>query len=116
MAAFIAALHVLGWGTLLTIVAPQHLKLGTTVFGPGIGVTAYVLGMRHAFDADHIAAIDNSTRRLIGRGERPISVGFWFALGHSTIVFALALLIAAGARVLPHQLLGETRGSIARSA
>ena len=110
MAAFIVALHVLGWGTLLTIVAPEHLKLGTTVFGLGIGVTAYVLGMRHAFDADHIAAIDNSTRRLMGRGERPISVGFWFALGHSTIVFALVLLIAVGARAVPHQLLGGGSG------
>jgi len=113
MAAFIIALHVLGWGTLVKIVAPQHLKLGGTVFGLGIGVTAYVLGMRHAFDADHIAAIDNSTRRLMGRSERPVSVGFWFALGHSTIVFALVLLIAVGARAVPRQLL--TGGSEIRS-
>ncbi len=110
MGAFIAVLHLLGWGTLIVIVAPQHLKAGTTAFGIGIGVTAYVLGLRHAFDADHIAAIDNTTRRLMSRGERPVSVGFWFALGHSTIVFALALLIGIGARSLPGRLLDAHSG------
>ena len=110
MASFIGALHLVGWGTLIAFVVPQHLKLGTTAFGFGIGATAYVLGLRHAFDADHIAAIDNTTRRLVGRGERPGSVGFWFALGHSTIVFALALLIALGARALPGQLLNGHSG------
>jgi nickel/cobalt transporter (NiCoT) family protein len=110
ISAFICALHVLGWGTLAAIVAPQHLRLGTTAFGLGIGVTAYILGVRHAFDADHIAAIDNTTRRLMSRDERPVSVGFWFALGHSTIVFALALFIAIGARALPHQLLSGHSG------
>jgi len=105
MASFIAALHLLGWGTLVVIVVPARLKAGTTAFGLGIGATAYVLGMRHAFDADHIAAIDNTTRRLMSRDQRPTSVGFWFALGHSTIVFALALVIALGARALPNQLL-----------
>jgi nickel/cobalt transporter (NiCoT) family protein len=109
-AVFIAALHLLGWGTLVAIVVPQHLKVGTTAFGLGIGVTAYVLGLRHAFDADHIAAIDNTTRRMLSRGERPLSVGFWFALGHSTVVFALVLLIGLGARSLPGQLLNEHSG------
>jgi high-affinity nickel permease len=47
----------------------------------GVGLTAYVLGLRHAFDADHIAAIDNTTRRLAEEGRRPLSVGFWFSLG-----------------------------------
>ena len=56
--------------------------------------------MRHAFDADHISAIDNTTRKLMGDGKRPLSVGFWFSLGHSTIVFALALLISLGVRAL----------------
>jgi nickel/cobalt transporter (NiCoT) family protein len=102
--AVICALHVLGWGTLVAIVVPQHLRIGATALGLGLGTTAYILGIRHAFDADHIAAIDNTTRRLIGCGGRPVSVGFWFALGHSTIVFGLALLIAIGARSLPHQL------------
>ena len=56
--------------------------------------------MRHAFDADHIAAIDNTTRKLMSEGKRPLSVGFWFSLGHSSIVFALCVLLAAGVRAL----------------
>jgi nickel/cobalt transporter (NiCoT) family protein len=107
MGAFIGILHLLGWGTLVLIVVPQHLQLGTTAFGLGIGVTAYVLGLRHAFDADHIAAIDNTTRTLSRRGQRPVSVGFWFSLGHSSVVFALALLIALGAHALPRELVDE---------
>ena len=58
--------------------------LSGQVFGIGLGVTAYTLGMRHAFDADHIAAIDNTTRKLMADGKRPLSVGFWFSLGHSS--------------------------------
>ena len=63
-------------------------------------MTAYTLGLRHAFDADHISAIDNTTRKLMQEGKRPLSVGFWFSLGHSTIVFALAFLISIGVRSL----------------
>ncbi|MBV2357155.1 HoxN/HupN/NixA family nickel/cobalt transporter, partial [Streptomyces sp. J2-1] len=100
MAAFVLALHVIGWGTLIGIVAPQHLSAGAQSFGIGIGVTAYTLGMRHAFDADHIAAIDNTTRKLMGQGRRPLSVGFWFSLGHSSIVFGLALLLSLGMKAL----------------
>jgi high-affinity nickel-transport protein len=66
----------------------------------GVGITAYTLGLRHAFDADHIAAIDNTTRKLMGEGQRPLSVGFWLSLGHSTIVFALGLLVVLGVRGL----------------
>jgi high-affinity nickel-transport protein len=68
--------------------------------GVGVGLTAYTLGLRHAFDADHIAAIDNTTRKLMADGQRPLSVGFFFSLGHSTIVFALAALFAVGVRGL----------------
>ncbi|MFF9136683.1 HoxN/HupN/NixA family nickel/cobalt transporter [Streptomyces albogriseolus] len=101
LAAAILALHVIGWGTLLLVVVPQHFDLGSQgAFGIGLGVTAYVLGMRHAFDADHIAAIDNTTRKLISDGQRPLSVGFFFSLGHSTVVFLLALLFALGVRSL----------------
>jgi high-affinity nickel-transport protein len=82
MAALVLALHVLGWFTLVGIVAPEHYSVGQKSFGVGIGVTAYTLGMRHAFDADHIAAIDNATRKL-GEGQRPLSVGFRFSFGHS---------------------------------
>jgi len=94
--AVIAALHVFAFGILAALVAPHHYKVGTQVFGLGLGVTAYTLGMRHAFDADHIAAIDNTTRKLMADGKRPISVGFWFALGHSSIVIVLSAGIAAG--------------------
>jgi nickel/cobalt transporter (NiCoT) family protein len=96
-------MHVVAWGTLLLAVVPQHLALGTQVFGVGLGVTAYTLGMRHAFDADHIAAIDGTTRKLMAEGRRPVSVGFWFSLGHSSIVLALRLALAAGVRALVGQ-------------
>ncbi|MEP6600014.1 MAG: HoxN/HupN/NixA family nickel/cobalt transporter [Actinomycetota bacterium] len=100
MAGFIVALHVIGWFTLAAIVAPQHYSLGTKTLGLGIGLTAYTLGMRHAFDADHIAAIDNTTRKLMNDGQRPLSVGFWFSLGHSTIVFGLAVLLSLGVKAI----------------
>lgn len=109
MAAFIVALHLLGWGVLAGLVAPHHYSVGPgQVFGIGLGVTAYALGMRHAFDADHIAAIDNTTRKLINSGTRPLSVGFWFSLGHSSIVFGLVLLLALGVRALAGQLNDES--------
>jgi high-affinity nickel-transport protein len=95
----VAALHVIGFVTLFALVAPGHYRLGPTgAFTVGVGLTAYTLGMRHAFDADHIAAIDNTTRKLMADGQRPLSVGFWFSLGHSTIVFALAFLLSVGIR------------------
>ncbi|MEV7737104.1 HoxN/HupN/NixA family nickel/cobalt transporter [Streptomyces sp. NPDC088921] len=100
MAAFVVALHVIGWFTLVAIVAPHHYGVGEKSFGIGIGVTAYTLGMRHAFDADHIAAVDNTTRKLMGEGQRPLSVGFWFSLGHSSVVFVLALLLSLGVKAL----------------
>src|SRR6202034_3205572 len=101
MVAVVVGLHVAGFLMLIALVAPHHYRLGSAgAFTFGIGVTAYTLGMRHAFDADHISAIDNTTRKLMGEGKRPLSVGFWFSLGHSTIVFALALLISLGLRAL----------------
>ncbi|PRI12829.1 HoxN/HupN/NixA family nickel/cobalt transporter, partial [Mycobacterium shigaense] len=100
MLALIVALHVIGWGILLLIVDPARLSLGGKAFGIGIGVTAYTLGLRHAFDADHIAAIDNTTRKLMSDGQRPLAVGFFFSLGHSTVVFALAVLLATGVRAI----------------
>jgi nickel/cobalt transporter (NiCoT) family protein len=96
----VALLHVVAWGVLLLLVVPRHLAVGTQAFGVGLGVTAYTLGMRHAFDADHIAAIDNTTRKLLAEGRRPVSAGFWFALGHSSVVLVLAVLIAVGAHAV----------------
>jgi high-affinity nickel-transport protein len=101
MAAVIAALHIVGFGLLILLVVPQHFKLGTAgTFAIGTGITAYTLGMRHAFDADHIAAIDNTTRKMMSEGQRPLSVGFFFSLGHSTVVFGLAFLLSIGVRAL----------------
>jgi high-affinity nickel-transport protein len=98
---FVIVLHVVGWGVLALAVAPQHIVLGSAgVFGVGLGVTAYLLGVRHAFDADHIAVIDNTTRKLVGEGKRSVSGGFWFSLGHSSVVFGLALLLALGIKAL----------------
>jgi high-affinity nickel-transport protein len=97
----IALLHAVGFFLLFAFVVPNHFALGGSgVFGVGVGITAYMLGMRHAFDVDHIAAIDNTTRKLMTDGQRPLSVGFFFSLGHSTIVFALAALFAIGVRGL----------------
>ncbi len=99
LATVIGALHLVGFGTLLFLIAPQHYQVGTQVFGIGLGLTAYTFGMRHAFDADHIAAIDNTTRKLTADGSRPKSVGFWFALGHSMMVLVLALLVIAATKI-----------------
>lgn len=97
--AFIALLHVLGWGVLALVVIPAGIPLGGgggALVTLGIGLTAYALGVRHAFDADHIAAIDNTTRRLSERGKPANTVGFWFSLGHSTVVVVLCILLTFG--------------------
>ena len=101
MAATVLGLNIVGWGMLvLALHGHHHSSSRTEFFGFGTGVLAYTLGMRHAFDADHIAAIDNTTRKLIQDGERPLSVGYFFSLGHSTIVFVLAVLLNFGIRAL----------------
>ena len=111
MGAVIVGLHVVGLGVLFGLVVPAHHALGgsTPVFGAGVGVLAYTFGLRHAFDADHIAAVDNTTRKLLtdraldGTTRRPLSVGFWFSLGHSSVVFALSFALAAGVKALAGQ-------------
>jgi nickel/cobalt transporter (NiCoT) family protein len=104
MGAFIVLLHVVGIGVLCGVVAPRHFQLGGDhpVFTVGVGALAYTFGLRHAFDADHIAAVDNATRKLLAddTGRKPLSLGFWFSLGHSTIVFALALLLSFGVKAV----------------
>jgi nickel/cobalt transporter (NiCoT) family protein len=103
MVGFIALLHAAGW-TLLVVASTRHYGIGATkVLGIGTGVLAYTLGMRHAFDADHIAAIDNTTRKFMSEGQRPLSTGFWFSLGHSSVVFCLTVLLGLGARALGGQ-------------
>jgi len=109
--AVVVALHVIGWVTLVAVIAPHHYQMTShQFFGVGLGLTAYTLGMRHAFDADHIAAIDNTTRKLMADGKRPVSVGFWFSLGHSTIVFGLCVLLAIGVRSIAGQVESDSSG------
>ncbi len=100
MGAFVLLLHVVGFGILGLLVVPSHYHVGGGLFGFGTGILAYTLGLRHAFDADHIAAIDNSTRKLMADGKRPLSVGFFFSLGHSSVVFLLAVLLNFGIKAL----------------
>ncbi len=108
MFAFIVFLHVVGFGILFGLVVPEHFRIGgdNPIFTAGVGILAYTFGLRHAFDADHIAAVDNATRKLMAdnaeglTSRKPLSVGFWFSLGHSTIVFALSFLLAIGVKAL----------------
>ena len=103
MAATVLVLNVAGWGMLAAALHGHYHITKTEIFGVGTGILAYTLGMRHAFDADHIAAIDNTTRKLVSEGKRPLSVGFFFSLGHSSVVFVLALLLNFGIRALNSQ-------------
>jgi high-affinity nickel-transport protein len=91
--AVICLLHVVGWTLYLSLTSGP---LGAGAFA-GAGVLAYVLGIRHAFDADHIAAIDDTTRLMVQRGRRPVGVGFFFAMGHSSVVVILGLIVALAA-------------------
>jgi len=86
----VLALNLVGWGLLL-YAAPRYPTL------LGLGALAYSFGLRHAFDADHIAAIDNTTRKLLQQGRRPMGVGLFFSLGHSTVVFVMAVALALAA-------------------
>ncbi|MDQ2723896.1 MAG: HoxN/HupN/NixA family nickel/cobalt transporter [Actinomycetota bacterium] len=110
---FIGLLHILGFALLLKGAAGHfHLGTGNTakIFGIGTGTLAYTLGMRHAFDADHISAIDNTTRKLIADGKRPLSVGFFFSLGHSSVVFLLAFLLNFGIKELNNGVKNDQSG------
>src|SRR2546428_7241828 len=105
------------------------LILGTTAIGfilafiigqispilAGLGLVAYAFGLRHGVDADHIVAIDNTTRKLLQDGQRPFTVGTWFSLGHSAIVFILTVALVIATRVVVAELpavqsAGETIG------
>ncbi|MGI9092494.1 MAG: HoxN/HupN/NixA family nickel/cobalt transporter [Mycobacteriales bacterium] len=118
MYGFIIFLHAVGFIVLLGLVVPNHYHLGGDhpVFNVGVGVLAYTFGLRHAFDADHIAAVDNTTRKLLadntetGNTRKPLSVGFWFSLGHSTIVFLLAFLLSVGVKALAGQVENDNSG------
>lgn len=108
----IVVLLFLSWGLFFGVVLPGRYVTGTTTFGVGLAVTAFMLGMRHAFDADHIAAIDNATRKLIGERRDASAVGLWFALGHSTVVLTAVSLITAGLSAFTSQI-GDDRSPLA---
>ena len=93
----VLALNVVGWGLLL-IAAPRYPAL------LGLGALAFSFGLRHAFDADHIAAIDNTTRKLLQQGRKPMGVGLFFSLGHSTVVFVMAVGLALAALLISKNL------------
>ncbi|WP_329571465.1 HoxN/HupN/NixA family nickel/cobalt transporter [Kitasatospora sp. NBC_01266] len=100
MALVILALNGFGWGIFVLTVLPHHFRYDGLGVGLGVAVTAWTLGARHAFDADHISAIDNSTRKLMADGKRPLGSGFFFALGHSTIVVAVGMGITVAAKAV----------------
>ena len=106
MFGFIAALNAAGWGIYVLAVMPHHFDYrgegGSPGLGVGLGVavTAWFLGFRHAFDADHISCIDNTTRKLMADGKRPLATGFFFSFGHATIVMAVGAGITIAARAM----------------
>jgi high-affinity nickel-transport protein len=101
LAIVIGGLHAAGFAVLLAVAGPRG-----TAITVGVGLTAYTLGLRHAFDADHIAAIDNTTRKFLQDGKRSMGVGFFFSLGHSTIVFSLAAGLAIAAKTVNSRIPG----------
>src|ERR1700744_938629 len=106
MLPFILAINVVGWGIYVLYVMPHHFVYkgegSSAGLGVGIGVaiTAWFLGFRHAFDADHISCIDNTTRKLMADGKRPLGTGFFFSFGHSTVIVAVGVGITFAARAV----------------
>jgi high-affinity nickel-transport protein len=98
MGAVVLGLNGLGWGIFALAILPRHFHYQGLGIGVGVAITAWTLGMRHAFDADHIAAIDNTTRKLMADGKRPLGSGFFFALGHSSIIMVVGTGITIAAR------------------
>ena len=104
MFGFILFLHVAGALLMWKATTGNYELADGTLFGWGTAALAYTLGMRHAFDADHISAIDNTTRKLMSEGKRPLAVGFFFSLGHSSVVAFLAILLNFGIKAVGSQL------------
>src|SRR5438132_2812484 len=97
----VGVLHVIGWGLLLLYGWNHPAFLG-------LGGRAYTFGLRHAFDADHISAIDNTTRKLLQQKQRPVSVGFWFSLGHCTVVLLIALALGLAVHTIVNGVVGDS--------
>lgn len=100
MAVTVLLLHLLGWGRAPLGAIPQVVPVGEAGYGVSLGLTAYLLGVRHAFDADHVVAVDSTTRKLVGEGKPALSGGFWFSLGHCSVVLALSFLLALGLKAV----------------
>ena len=100
MAGVIFLLNASGWAIFIRIVLPHHFHYEKLGVGLGVAITAWTLGLRHAFDADHISAIDNVTRKLMADGQRPLATGFFFALGHSTVIVGVGAGISVAARAV----------------
>jgi high-affinity nickel-transport protein len=90
--------NLVAWGLAFAGFAIQYPAL------LGTALLAYTFGLRHAVDADHISAIDNVTRKLMQENKRPVAVGFFFSLGHSTIVVALSIAIAIAATFIQNSI------------
>jgi nickel/cobalt transporter (NiCoT) family protein len=95
----VGLLHIAGWGLLLVYAAQHPAFLA-------LGGLAYTFGLRHAFDADHISAIDNTTRKLLQDGRKPVGVGFFFSLGHSTVVFLIACALGLAVKWIVEGVIG----------
>jgi nickel/cobalt transporter (NiCoT) family protein len=106
MFGFILAVNAVGWVLYVAVVMPHHIDYrgygGTKGLGVGLGVaiTAWFLGFRHAFDADHISCIDNTTRKLMADGKRPLASGFFFSFGHSSVIVGVGVGITVAARAV----------------
>src|ERR1700756_2214797 len=106
MFGFILAVNLAGWAIFVLYVMPHHFdyrgESGSRGLGVGIGVaiTAWFLGFRHAFDADHISCIDNTTRKLMADGKRPLGTGFFLSFGHSTVIVGVGVGITFAARAV----------------
>src|SRR3984885_8717180 len=127
---FILAINAAGWIIYVGYVMPHHFNYqgegGSRGLGVGLGVaiTAWFLGFRHAFDADHISCIDNTTRKLMADGKRPLGTGFFFSFGHSTVVVAVGVGITFAARAVfgavvnpssAYETAGGTAGTLGRA-
>jgi high-affinity nickel-transport protein len=102
MSLTVVAVNAIGWGIFIFAIAPRHFHYKGLGVGLGVALTAWSLGARHGFDADHISAIDNTTRKLMADGGRPLGTGFFFALGHSSII----VVVGAGLSVAAHAVFG----------
>jgi high-affinity nickel-transport protein len=102
MLGVIVAVNAFGWAVFVLEILPRHFHYRGLGVGFGVALTAWTLGARHAFDADHIAAIDNATRKLMSDGKRPLGTGFFFALGHASVVMFVGVGITIAAKAVFH--------------